>query len=173
MDNASNLTVDKTNHYSKNWLLRNEPRLFILSLLGQILGFVLLTFGLSFLKMNEVSFWPSYAILAVPAMIVGIAASLRPGPNNKRNRVLKLIPALAAAIVNVVFLIVTPRPISDVPSTIAANILMGILLGMGLFEKRLDAQPRKKWLWILHLVLSSLFMMAYIWGAYEYMAPLA
>ena len=173
MDNASNLTVDKTNHYSKNWLLRNEPSLFILSLLGQILGFVLLTFGLSFLKMNEVSFWPSYAILAVPAMIVGIAASLRPGPNNKRNRVLKLIPALAAAIVNVVFLIVTPRPISDVPSTIAANILMGILLGMGLFEKRLDAQPRKKRLWILHLVLSSLLMMAYIWGAYEYMAPLA
>ena len=92
MDNASNFTVDKTNHYSKNWLLRNEPRLFILSLLGQILGFVLLTFGLSFLKMNEVSFWPSYAILAVPAMIVGIAVSLRPGPNNKRNRVLKLIP---------------------------------------------------------------------------------
>ncbi len=173
MDNASNLTVDKTNHYSKNWLLRNEPRLFILSLLGQILGFVLLTFGLSFLKMNEVSFWPSYAILAVPAMIVGFAASLRPGPNNKRNRVLKLIPALAAAIVNVVFLIVTPRPISDVPSTIAANILMGILLGMGLFEKRLDAQPRKKRLWILHLVLSSLLMMAYIWGAYEYMVPLA
>jgi len=173
MDNASNLTVDKTNQYSKNWLLSNEPRLFILSLLGQILGFVLLTFGLSFLKMNEVSFWPSYAILAVPAMIVGFAASLRPGSNNKRNRVLKLIPALAAAIVNVVFLIVTPRPISDVPSTIAANILMGILLGMGLFEKRLDAQPRKKRLWILHLVLSSLLMMAYIWGAYEYMVPLA
>lgn len=173
MDNASNLTVDKTNHYSKNWLLRNEPRLFILSLLGQILGFVLLTFGLSFLKMNEVSFWSSYAILAVPAMIVGIAASLRPGPNNKRNRVLKLIPPLAAAIVNVVFLIVTPRPISDVPSNIAANFLMSILLGMGLFEKRLDAQPRKKWLWILHLVLSSFFMMAYIWGAYEYMAPFA
>ncbi len=74
---------------------------------------------------------------------------------------------------NVVFLIVTPRPISDVPSNIAANFLMGILPGMGLFEKRLDAQPRKKWLWILHLVLSSLFMMAYIWGAYEYMAPLA
>jgi len=54
-------------------------------LLGQILGFVLLTFGLSFLKMNEVSFWPSYAILAVPAMIVRIAATLRPGPNNKIN----------------------------------------------------------------------------------------
>ena len=74
---------------------------------------------------------------------------------------------------NVVFLIVTPRPISDVPSNIAANFLMGVLLGMGLFEKRLDAQPRKKRLWILHLVLSSLLMMAYIWGAYEYMVPLA
>ena len=173
MDNGSNLTVNKTDQYSTNWLLSNEPRLFLLSFIGQILGLALLTFGLSYLKMNEVSFWPSYAILAVPAMIVGIAATLRPGPNNKRNRVLKLIPALAAAIVNVVFLIVTPRPISDVPSNIAANFLMGVLLGMGLFEKRLDAQPRKKWLWILHLVLSSLLMMAYIWGAYEYMAPLA
>jgi len=43
----------------------------------------------------------------------------------------------------------------------------------GYFEKRLNAQPRKKWLWNLHLVLSSLLMMAYIWGAYKYMTPLA
>jgi len=85
MDNGSNLTVNKTDQYSTNWLLSNEPRLFLLSFIGQILGLALLTFGLSYLKMNEVSFWPSYAILAVPAMIVRIAATLRPGPNNKIN----------------------------------------------------------------------------------------
>ena len=93
MDNASNLTVNKTDQYSTNWLLSNEPRLFLLSFIGQILGLALLTFGLSYLKMNEVSFWPSYAILAVPAMIVGIAATLRPEPNNKLNRRFTLIPA--------------------------------------------------------------------------------
>jgi len=163
MDNASNLTVDKTNQYSKNWLLSNEPRLFVMSMLGQLIGLALLSYGLSFLKTNEVSFLLHYAILIVPSLVAGIAAALRPGPNNKRNRVLKLIPVLAAAIVNVVLLIVTPRPISDVPSNIAANFLMGILLGMGLFEKRLDAQPRQKWLWALHFVLSSVLMMSYIW----------
>jgi hypothetical protein len=93
MDNGSNLTVNKTDQYSTNWLLSNEPRLFLLSFIGQILGLALLTFGLSYLKMNEVSFWPSYAILAVPAMIVGIAATLRPEPNNKLNRRFTLIPA--------------------------------------------------------------------------------
>jgi hypothetical protein len=48
MDNASNLTVDEINQNSKNWLLRNEPRLFIISLLGQILGLALISYGLSF-----------------------------------------------------------------------------------------------------------------------------
>lgn len=176
MDNASILTVDKTNQYSKNWLLSNEPRLFVISLLGQLLGLTLLTYGLSFLKTNEVSFWPRYVILTIPSLVVGMAASLRLGSNNKRNRALKLIPALAGAIVNAlfltIFLAITPRPISDAPTQIATCFLLGILLGMALFEKRLNAKPNKKWLWNLHLMLSSLLMMAYIWGAYQYMAPL-
>lgn len=91
-DSVSKTTIG-VNGNSKNWLLSNEPRLFVLSLLGQILGLALVSYGLSFLKTNEISFWPSYAILAVPAMIVGIAATLRPEPNNKLNRRFTLIPA--------------------------------------------------------------------------------
>jgi hypothetical protein len=49
---------------------------------------------------------------------------------------------------------------------------MSILLGMGLFEKRLDAQPVRNGLDFAPGAF-SFFMMAYIWGAYEYMAHFA
>ena len=86
MDNGSNLTVNKTDQYSTNWLLSNEPRLFLLSLLGQILGLALISYGLSFLKTNELNFWQRYVNLAVPALIIGIATTLRPGPNDKNQK---------------------------------------------------------------------------------------
>ena len=171
MDNASNLTVDKTNHYSKNWLLRNEPRLFILSLLGQILGFVLLTFGLSYLKAENVSFWLEFVILFIPANIVGLASVLQPGTSQAKSRFMRALPSLSSLIISTFLQLSQPDAFSGL-GTIAAGFVGGIFL-RGYFEKRLDAQPRKKWLWNLHLVLSSLLMMAYIWGAYRYMTPLA
>ena len=54
-DSVSKTTIG-VNGNSKNWLLSNEPRLFVLSLLGQILGLALLSYGLSFLSVNAVSY---------------------------------------------------------------------------------------------------------------------
>ena len=93
MDNGSNLTVDKTNQYSKNWLLRNEPRLFILSLLGQILGLALISYGLSFLKVNDVSYLLQFVILFFSANLVGLASVLRPGLAQTRTRLVLVIPS--------------------------------------------------------------------------------
>ena len=171
MDNASNLTVDKTNHYSKNWLLRNEPRLFILSLLGQILGFVLLTFGLSYLKAENVSFWLEFVILFFPANLVGLASVFRPGLTKTRTRLMFVIPSFLGLTMSTLLQLINPDAFSGI-GLIGAGFVGGTFI-RGYFEKPLNAQPRKKWLWNLHLVLSSLLMMAYIWGAYEYMTHLA
>jgi len=171
MDNASNLTVDKTNHYSKNWLLRNEPRLFILSLLGQILGFVLLTFGLSYLKAENVSFWLEFVILFFPANLVGLASVFRPGLTKTRTRLMLVIPSFLGLTMSTLLQLIKPDAFSGI-GLIGAGFVGGTFI-RGYFEKRLNSQPNKKWLWILHLVISSLLMMAYIWGAYEYMTPLA
>ena len=171
MDNASNLTVDKTNHYSKNWLLRNEPRLFILSLLGQILGFVLLTFGLSYLKAENVSFWLEFVILFFPANLVGLASVFRPGLTKTRTRLMLVIPSFLGLTMSTLLQLIKPDAFSGI-GLIGAGFVGGTFI-RGYFEKRLNAQPNKKWLWNLHLVLSSLLMMAYIWGAYKYMTPLA
>ena len=170
MDNASNLTVDKTNQYSKNWLLSNEPRLFILSLLGQILGLALLSFGLSFLKVNDVSYWIQFVILYFPANLVGLASVIRPGLAQTRTRLVLVIPSFLGLTMSTLLQLIKHDGISEI-SLIGAGFVGGTFI-RGYFEKQLNAQPNKKWLWNLHLVLSSLLMMAYIWGAYKYIAPL-
>ncbi len=169
-DSVSKTTIG-VNGNSKNWLLSNEPRLFVLSLLGQILGLALLSYGLSFLKTNEVNFWQSYGILTIPAWIVGIAAAFKPSPAQTGNRILRAIPAIISMTMSTV-LGVYLDAFSGI-STISVGFLVGIGIGLALFEKRLDAQPRQKWLWALHFVLTSVLMMSYIWRAYKYMAPLA
>ena len=171
MDNASNLTVDKTNQYSKNWLLRNEPRLFILSLLGQILGLALISYGLSFLKVNDVSYLLQFVILFFSANLVGLASVLRPGLAQTRTRLVLVIPSFLGLTMSTLLQLIKPDAFSGI-GLIGAGFVGGTFI-RGYFEKRLNAQPNKKWLWNLHLVLSSLLMMAYIWGAYKYMTPLA
>ena len=170
MDNASNLTVDKTNQYSKNWLLRNEPRLFILSLLGQILGLALISYGLSFLKVNDVSYWLKFVILFFPANLVGLASVFRPGLTKTRTRLMLVIPSFLGLTMSTLLQLIKPGGFSEI-GLIGSGFVGGAFI-RGYFEKRLNAQPNKKWLWNLHLVLSSLLMMAYIWGVYKYMPPL-
>jgi len=170
MDNASHLTVDKTNQYSKNWLLRNEPRLFILSLLGQILGLALISYGLSFLKVNDVSYLLQFVILFFSANLVGLASVLRPGLAQTRTRLVLVIPSFLGLTMSTLLQLIKPGGFSEI-GLIGSGFVGGAFI-RGYFEKRLNAQPNKKWLWNLHLVLSSLLMMAYIWGVYKYMPPL-
>ena len=169
-DSVSKTTIG-VNGNSKNWLLSNEPRLFVLSLLGQILGLALLSYGLSFLNVNAVSYWLKFVILFFPANLVGLASVFRPGLTKTRTRLMLVIPSFLGLTMSTLLQLIKPDAFSGI-GLIGAGFVGGTFI-RGYFEKRLNSQPNKKWLWILHLVISSLLMMAYIWGAYEYMAPLA
>jgi len=82
-----------------------------------------------------------------------------------------VIPSFLGLTMSTLLQLINPDAFSGI-GLIGAGFVGGTFI-RGYFEKPLNAQPRKKWLWNLHLVLSSLLMMAYIWGAYKYMTPLA
>ena len=82
-----------------------------------------------------------------------------------------VIPSFLGLTMSTLLQLINPDAFSGI-GLIGAGFVGGTFI-RGYFEKRLNSQPNKKWLWILHLVISSLLMMAYIWGAYEYMTPLA
>jgi hypothetical protein len=144
----------------------------LLSLLGMLLGLGMCGYGAWLSHLRLPNLWGPAAgipILSVGGLLAGMSSALRPSPaGHWQTWVVACLPALAGLLTSLAFTLpfVLPEPI-----TAAEGFALGVAMGVGLLRKRLDAQPRTEWLWVLHTLLSTTLFVG-VMPAYWFLATL-
>lgn len=168
MDNPT-VARAATSHRNGGRLLRSEPRLFLLGLVGMLMGLTITGYGVWLGHLGhfgDADFWEGFVLVFLGANLAGVACALRPGPARWQSRVITQLPGLAGLLMSVVCSI-------GYYSVIGAGIgpiflaglsySTGINSGIGHFQERLATPQRTEWLWTLHTFLSALLFMTSIW----------